>query len=583
MRSSTEAHRQPEAEPQPVVRPTKRAADVLIDILIASGVDTVFGLPGGTIAPLHDALLDRPEVRVITTRHESGAMFAAAGYARMTGKLGVVLVTSGPGILNSLTGAASAYCDGLPVLLLAGEVPRQVFGRNALQEGSANHLDIVGMCRHISKLALQVPRPDVAPAMLKRAIMTALSGRKGPVIMTLPLDVTSAQICVPELTSEVGISYALDSVEMSRAIRDAAQALRTAQRPVIFAGSGARWGRAPELLRELAERLQIPVITTPKGKGVFPESHPLSLGIFGHGGHPSSTAYLSGGIDTLLVVASGLTDPATDGWSDLLKPTRDFIQIDADVMQLGRNYPVTQGLVGAADSLLEKLNHRLRLEKRPPAKFGVERYLDPETCEFGPEGRITPQRALWELQKTMPADTIYTSDIGEHLLFATHYLQIDDPQGFLIMTGLASMGSGIAGAIGARLAFPDRPAVAICGDGCYSMGLGDVAVAARDSIPLLVAVLNDERYGMVEIGHEAVYGRRAPYPAGPMDVLQLARGVGAAAKRIEHAGQILELDLIKLLGRGPVVLDISIDREVKMPKNQRNESLRVTEAQRAAV
>jgi acetolactate synthase I/II/III large subunit len=552
----------------------RRTADVLIDVLVEAGVNVVFGLPGGTIAPLHDALLDRPEIRVITSRHESGAMFAAAGYARMSGRIGVVMVTSGPGVLNAITGLASAYCDGLPILLLAGEVPRAIHGRRALQEGSAHHLDIVGMCRHVSKLAAEIPFSNLAPAFLKRAIATALSGRRGPAVLTLPLDVTSASIRPPELAADVTLTYELQSAGMTRAIGNVANALRGASRPVIFAGSGSRWGTAPARLRDLAERLQIPVMTTPKGKGVFPESHPLSLGVFGHAGHPSARRYLEDGIDTLLAVGTGLSDPATDGWSPLLSPTKHFIQIDADALQLGRNYPVTHGIVGDAEGVLRKLIEQTGGERREARRYGVERFMDAASYEHGPEDRITPQRALWELQQVMPKDTIYTCDIGEHMLFATHYLEIDDPRGFMMMTGLASMGSSIPSAIGAKLSCPDRAVVAICGDGGFSMTAADVAVAGRLRMPLVIAVLNDMRYGMVEIGNRAVYGRSPCYSTAPLSVRDLTGNAMANSISAERSGDILRLDLPALLEAGPVVIDIRIDRRVQMPKNKRFEELR---------
>jgi acetolactate synthase-1/2/3 large subunit len=579
MHSTPDSHpSSPTSEEVASVR--RRTADVLIDGLVEAGVEVVFVLPGGTISPLNDALIDRPEIRVINVRHESGAMFGAAAYARTSGKIGVVLVTSGPGVLNAMTGLASAHCDGLPVLLLAGEVPRPLHGRRALQEGSAHHLDITSMCRPITKLSLEIPFPDLAPAIFRRAINTAMSGRRGPVVLTLPLDVTSAPIVAPEVAGDVGVTFGLESSRTQRALDETAEALRSASRPLIFAGSGTRWGQAPAHLRALAEALQVPVMTTPKGKGVFPETHPLSLGVFGHGGHPSSRAYLEGGIDTLLAIGTGLSDPATDGWSPLLAPSRHFIHVDADAMQLGRNYPVTTGIVGDADAVLSRLAARMGDVRRESRRFGVERFSDPATAVHGPEGRITPQRALWEIQQSLPADTIYACDIGEHLLFATHYLEISRPESFLIMTGLASMGSGIPGAIGARLAESSRQTVAICGDGCFSMALGDVSVAARYKLPLLIAVLNDMRYGMVEIGAKSVYNRSPCYSTAPINIVDLAHGAGVRALTIQQGGEISMLDLRGMLESGPVVLDIRIDKGVQMPKNRRNEELKAVARKR---
>ncbi len=563
-----EAPQHPHFEPHSAPDPT-RTADVLVDILVAAGVEVVFGLPGGTIAPVYDALLDQPRIRTIASRHESGAMFAAAAYARATGKLGVVLVTSGPGVINTMTGLASAHCDGLPVLVLAGEVPRALFGKHALQEGTAQHLDIVGMAGHITKLAAQVNEPGAAAATLRRAIATAMSGRRGPVLLTLPLDVLTAQITAPDINYEIRIESRVSSAAIARA----ADAIASAKRPVIFAGSGARWGNGPARLAELAHRLQVPVMTTPKAKGVFPEHHRLSLGVFGHGGHPSATSYLEEGIDLILAVGTGLSDPATNGWSPLLKASHHFIQIDADALQIGRNYSVSQGLIGPADVVLTQLLAALPAGVRGSQRFGVRRFMDPSSSSDGPSGLITPQRALWELQRAMPPTTIYACDIGEHLLFATHYLEVNDPQGFLIMTGLASMGTGVAGAVGIKLGLAKRPVVAVVGDGCFSMGLADLQTAVQERIPILVVVLNDRRYGMVELGNNAVYGRTPSYRADEVDIGELARGTGARALTIRHAGDIMGAGLMASLAGGPLVIDVHIDPKERMPKNKRFESL----------
>ena len=272
---------------------------------------------------------------------------------------------------------------------------------------------------------------------------------------------------------------------------------------------------------------------------------------------------------------------ATNSWSPLLAPTKHFIQIDADALQIGRNYPVTVGLVGDAAGILGELVEHLPQGVRLARDFGLERFTDASIDEHGAEGRITPMRALWELQRALPTNTMFTCDIGEHLLFGIHYLSAGDPDQFQIMTGLGSMGSSIAGAIGARLGRPERPAAAVCGDGCFAMNLGDLAVAARDRIPLVVAVLNDERYGMVEIGHDATYGRHPEYPAGPMNVKLMAESVGAEAVTVEHNHQIGRIDWSCLAEGRPLVIDIRIDRSARMPKNGRFDSINATAKKKA--
>ena len=542
-----------------LAKPVTRTADVLVDILVESGVEVIFGLPGGPIAPIHDALLDRPEIRTITTRHEAGAIFAAAGYAQATGKLGVVVVTSGPGILNAMTGLASAHADGLPVLVIAGEVPRERFGQGAVQEGTSEGLDIVHMVKSISKFAAQASEPNTAPALLRRAIATASSGRRGPAVVTLPMDVGTASSRPPI----VEVSSRLEFRSPSKTFDTTADALSNAKHGLLLVGSGARWGKGPELVRQLAERLQVPVMTTPKAKGVFPENHPLSLGVFGWGGHPSASEYLGQGVDVLMAIGTSLGETATDSWSRKLAATKHFIQLDVEAQRIGRNYPVTLGLVDSVEGALPQILRRIKSTPRPQRQFGVRRQQTGAEVLVGPEGRISPQRGRWELQRALPASTLFTSDIGSHMFFALHHLEIRSPRGFMIMFGLGSMGSGIGSALGVKVGRPDAPVVSVCGDGCFSMGLGDVATAAQEGIPMIFAVLNDERYGLVEVGNNAVYGR-TPSFAMPMNVAQLAEGVGAAAVVIEQPGDILKLDLLALAANRPLVLDIRIDREVRL-------------------
>jgi acetolactate synthase-1/2/3 large subunit len=556
-----------------------RAADVLVQILVDAGVDVVFGLPGGAISPMHDALVDHPQVRAITMHHEAGAVFAAAGYAHSTGKLAVVFVTSGPGVLNTMTGIASAHYDSLPVLVIAGEVPRHRFGKKALQEGSSHELDIVAAARSFTKLSAQIPDAEAAPALLRRAMATALSGRRGAVLLTLPLDIATTNIKPQLFSHEPHVELNMDGEVLAIATR----VLARAKRPVIFVGAGTRLEGAPRRVRELAERLQAPVMTTPKAKGVMPEDHPLSLGVFGWGGHPSTTDYLKEGVDVLLAVGTSLGEVATSCWSPLLKATEHFIHVDIDAAQIGRTYTPTIGIAGRASQVLARMAELLPLKRRPPRRFGVRRYDDGAPLINGPEGRIAPQRALWELQRIMPPNTIFGCDMGEHMLYATHYLRIQEAFSWSFMTGLSSMASGLGAAPGIKLGNPDRPVAVVCGDGCFSMAMAEIGTAARECIPFVVCVLNDARLGMVEIGHTAIYGRTPPFAAGPMNISALAEGLGAGSVVVERAGELMKAGPVImsfLRQTKPVVIDVRIDTSVRMPKNPRFDSLG-EEAQRS--
>jgi acetolactate synthase I/II/III large subunit len=550
-----------------ISRDPVRTADLLIDILVGAGVEVVFGLPGGPISPLHDALLDRREIRVVTTRHESGALFAAAGYAFATGKLGVALVTSGPGVLNAMTGLASAFCDGLPVLLLAGEVARKVFGKGALQDGSSYHLNIVEILRQVTKMAAQAHDANAAPALLKQAIATALSGRRGPVALTLPMDVAMTTIQPPDVTLEQTTTHLIPPA----VIDEVARLVGDGRGVAILAGSGARGGRGPERLRDLAERLQCPVFTSPKGKGVFPEDHPLSLGVFGIGGHPSVSDFLAGGFDVLIAIGTGFNDIATDGWSRLLQPRRALVQVDLEPSRIGRGYPVEVGVVAPAELFCALL--AARVARAPWRIFsGVQRLEDPSEPSESAGGLISPQRALWEIERVLPSDSLYVCDIGEHTVFATHYLTTNDPHGFTLMAGLGSMGSSIGAALATKLAHPHRTVAAICGDGCFAMNAFELATTMAEELPILVFVFNDARLGMVENGHAAVYGRTASYPTSPMNVAQIARGLDAESLIVRYPGELLAADLLDRLADGSVVVDVRIDPAVRMPRRDRFEA-----------
>ncbi len=543
-------------------RPARRAADVLVEQLVDAGVEVIFGLPGGPISPVHDALLDS-EVRVVTTRHESGALFAAAGYAHTTGRLGVAVVTSGPGVMNAMTGLASAWCDGLPVLLLVGEAPRALHGTGVLQDGSAYGLNIVQMASHITKLAAEAPSAAQLPHLMRRAIATAASGRRGPVVLTLPMDVTTAAIAPPRLDGSVRVDVAIPAAALDEVVA----ALERAARPLVIAGSGVRGGAAPARLRRVVEHLGCPVVTTPKAKGVFPEDHPLALGVLGLGGHPSARAYVEAGPDVVVAIGTSLGDVATDGFTPHLRRAAVFVHVDLEGRQLGRSYAPTHAIVGSAEVMLGELESRLRVRRRRhPVAGGVDRHVLPRST--APD-RLSPADALRELGALLPPDAIVTVDSGEHFLFATHYLEVTAPDGWVVMTGLGSMGQAIGAAIGAQLAHPRRTVAVVVGDGGFAMSAFEIATAVAERLPLRIFVFDDGRLGMVENGHEAVYGRRPTYPTSPMDVATIAVGLGAVALRVRRPGELRAHRELLVTHPGPVVVHVCIDPAVRLPRRDR--------------
>ncbi len=557
-----------------LVQPRKtqqRAADTIAQRLVAQGVTQIFGLPGGTISPLYDALEDVSEIKVVLCRHEHHATCAALGHAYMTGEPGVVMTTSGPGLLNALTGIASAQLDSLPMVVLAGEVAVDKQGRGSIQDGSAHALNLVAMCRQVTKDAWQLQSALQSASMIDHAFRLAQSGRPGAVVLTLPNDLLRAEDVMrtrhqphtrrDELSQEV--------------IDDLAEALHRPGSKLLFVGSGCRPGLTPQLVLQLAERLDAAVVTSPKAKGIFPDSHRLSLGVFGNGGHPSTKQYLDQGVDQIFVLGSSLSEVATYSWSDALNPRDQLIQIDIDATVIGKNYPVDLGICGLLETVISSVLPRVP-QNEVQRTLGIARHTDSKTTQTGPNQMIAPQHAIHELEQVFASNTTFVADSGSHQFFATHYLNLDESHSYLITTGLGSMGTTLGAAMGAKLAAKERNLVVICGDGCFSMMATELSTLSTLGIPVIVAVFNDERYGMVEDGHSAIYGRTPDFSLPHLEVASLSRALGATAHTIRNPGDITELGETLKQAIGPVVLDIRIDPDEHMHMGDRFSALAST-------
>lgn len=554
----------PRASAPVQARATMRVADVIVQTLAELGVDTFYGIPGGAICPIYDSLVDHPHLRVINTRHETGAAYMAMGHAKVGGSIPCLLMTSGPGITNALTGLASAFADGVPMIAIGGEVPRTNFGRGALQEGTSGQLDILGMVRSVTKFSAQITNPRAAASIVRKAVATALSGRQGPVFLSLPLDVGNQQVPATRSATNVSTQFTLDE----DIIAEAANALQNSKRALILVGSGARHPEAARLIGTLAATLNIPVATTPRAKGLFPETDPLSLGIFGHGGHPSSAEYLGQGVDTLIAVGCGLGEPGTNSWSPLLQPTKTFIQIDIDGAQIGKNYQVDYGLIGPAHLVLRSLVSKLSRRRPPAVPAGGVTYLR-EQDALADASPMHPARAITALQGIMANDTIFTSDIGEHLIFALHYLKIDRADAFLAATGMGAMGSGIGSAIGAKVVHPERPVLAVCGDWGFQMAGVELVTCVQSRIGVVFAIFNDARMRMVESGMNKIFGRVSTMSGPRTDFAQLARAVGARGVTIRCVQDLEAIPAEWLNSDVPLVLDVDIDPTCAFPLHGR--------------
>jgi acetolactate synthase-1/2/3 large subunit len=544
------------------------AATVLLKVLAKHGVRVAFGIPGGTISPLFAALGAVPEIRFVAMRHEAMAAFAALGHARATGLPAIVLTTSGPGLSNALTGIVAALEEELPLVLISGEVSARAAGRGALQDGTSAGLDVHAMFRTVTRWTGALLAPEGAEGVAERAWQAATSIPPGPVLVTTAIDVAAS----PSVRSGNIVSVrSKPAAPDADACRAAARTLMAARRPLLVLGNGAR-GAAREA-REVAERLICPVVTTGHAKGVFPERHPLYLGIVGAGQHPSALEYIEEGPDVVCIVGSQLGDIATNGWTLRVAGTKSTIQIDRDPWLVGRNAPVSLGIVADAALGLQGVLDALPAAPAAPRPVpGGCRSVNEElsTSDAVP---LKPQRVLAALCDMFPR-AIWCCDIGEHLTMALHYLRVDRPSSFHAMVGLGSMGSGIGAAIGIKEARPDETVIALCGDGGLAMFAGDLMTCVDNDINVIFAVFNDGRWNMVEHGFRTVHGAvPAGFPSRVADLATVARGFGALALRISTPQGLQALCGYTNTTR-PVVLDIAIDPAESVSRDTRAASMR---------
>jgi acetolactate synthase-1/2/3 large subunit len=588
----------PSVSPVPVSEPlpnssnvpvtTLPAVQVLLAYLEQEGVDTIFGIPGGPLMPFFEGIFDRGKIRPIIAKHEEGASFMADGYARVSGRLGVCCATTGPGATNALTGVACAYRDSVPILLVTAQVALSAFGKGAAQESSPLGIDIVDMYRDVTKASVMLMTPEKISDITRHLLRTGLTGRPGPIHLSLPADMMKRE-AIADIRNP---SHYRSPPELfdRRSVKEAAKLLVQARNPVILAGYGVHVGRAYDELRTLAERLAIPVATTQKGKGVFPEDHLLSLGVFGFAGSPQSDAVLlSEKTDLLLGVGTGFGELATHAWDQRLGANRKILQIDVDPNEIGKNYSVDVSLVGNSKHVLKELSFQLEREARwietPPdlvrrkeelrvMKESIPRYLEAHKMEDD-AAPLYPQRVIAEMQRALPRDTILFVDIGNVMSWALHYYKVLEPGGFFINMGFGSMGHGVAAAIGGKVAAKDRPVVALVGDAAFAMNGLEVHTAVENDIPVIWVVMNNGGHGMVHLGESMQFKGKFSTSIfkHPLNVAAIAEAVGALSFRVERAGET-EAAIRKALQSGrPSVIDVQIYRDCIPPMGMRMATL----------
>jgi|WetSurMetagenome_2_1015567.scaffolds.fasta_scaffold00176_12 acetolactate synthase I/II/III large subunit len=555
---------------------TITAAEVIVQHLESQGVEYIFGIPGGAIEPLNNAL-SKSKIQVIVSKHEAGSAFMADGYARVSGKIGVCCSTSGPGATNLVTGIASSMGDSIPVIALTGQVATSVLGQGAVQEFSIESLGIVGLFRHVTKYSDVIINENKAEDMTAKAIRIALSGRKGPVHLNLPSDILKKNVYVKHDRFSMTETGGFDRDQ----IREAAKLLIEAERPVILAGWGAVLSRADRELLELAEMMDIPVATSPKGKGIISEMHPLSLGTLGFAGAGASEEYIvKKDVDVMFAVGTSFNEWMTSGWDRNILPSKALIQVDIEPDEIGKNFYVTCGVAGDAKVVLRELTYELRRqlsgktpnERNSPRKevrLLQEKYMSADKIPAGLPYK--PQRLLLDLENSLPDDTLFFADNGSSMAWAINRLRIKAPYKFYAALGFASMGYAVAAPIGAKLAAGDKPVVALVGDGSFLMNGMEVATAVNYNIPVIWVIMNNSMLGMVYHGRKL-----AGLPEGigstfkQVDFVKIAEGLGARAIRITRPGEINKNLMDEIIESGaPAVLDVIIDAEEIPPIQSR--------------
>lgn len=544
---------------------TMTGAQAIIASLEAEGVDTIFGYPGGQAIKIYDALYDSKQIHHVLARHEQGATHMADGYARATGKVGVVLVTSGPGATNTVTGIATAYMDSIPMVVITGQVTRGVIGTDSFQES-----DIVGITMPVVKHSFLLQSTDDLTRTFREAFYIASTGRPGPVLIDIPSDLSGAEMVFHYPDSVSLPSYKPTYRGNARQVKQAAELIQKAERPLLYAGGGIVTSHACAELTELAERMQIPVVTTLMGKGAMRCSNPLNLGPVGmHGSKYANMAVTE--CDLLIAVGARFSDRVTGKVSEFA-PHAKVIHIDIDPAEIGKIINPVVPIVGDAKGVLAAINERLaKADAQPIDRAWVDDVFSWRerwpfyTSDFSDyPNAIAPEVVLHKLsQKLDPEASIVTTEVGQHQMWAHQNIHREHARTFISSGGLGTMGFGFPAAIGAKIGCPDSEVVCVAGDGSFQMNSQEMATAKINDVPVKVLIIDNRALGMVHQWQSLFYNKRYSFTelADNPDFVKLADAYGWRARRVEKPEDVdAALDEM-LASKEPYLLDVMIPRD----------------------
>lgn len=534
----------------------KTGAEILCECLVKEGVEVIFGFPGGVLLPLYDTLPKYPQLRHILVRHEQGAAHAADGYARVTGKVGVCLATSGPGATNLVTGIATAHLDSVPMLAITGQVPTFFIGKDAFQE-----VDITGITVPITKYNhLVLDTAELATAV-REAIYIAQAGRPGPVLLDIPRDILQGRsdFIFPEKVDLPGYKPRLYGHPAQ--IKKAADLINSAERPVIIAGRGVNISKAFSELKELAEKSQIPVVTTFLGIGCFPESHVLSYGWLGmHGmGYANKAVYNS---DLVIAIGMRFDDRAT-GVVSAFAPNARIIHIDIDPAEIGKNLTVDVPIVGDIKNILQVMNKQIAKREHIVwlTQLDELRSMHPALEVRDHEG-LLPQYVIKQIHEVTRGDAIIVTDVGQHQMWAGQYFFYDKPNSLVSSGGLGTMGFGLPASIGAKVGAPNETVWCICGDGGFQMTVQELATMAQEDLDINIAIFNNGWLGMVRQWQELIYEKR--YFGTKLynpDFVKIAEAYGIKGRRVTKKIDVRPAIEESLAHKGPFLIEFLVEPE----------------------